>query len=293
MTNRILFKPHEYSDLTEAERQLLTEGYQKAIDALYRNITSKGFSACSLADNTAYGTDVNYRSVWARDSAMTLIWSLDLDHEPIRECQAATLHTLFSHQSPNGQIPANVSIDTDIADYSGVGGIASIDSGLWVIIAMFRFANETGDWSIVDEYNNNLQRDMDWLGAHDSNNCGLLEIPEEGFILQPGQLYLGVTEEYTETHNSVPFLEGKSSVGRLGIDIHATAGKGDVGFCNTWTLEISCTQPVRVYAGMPIGQLIYFRVEGDIDRLYNRKSDAKYNARTDKPVESMMWRNKF
>ena len=88
-------------------------------------------------------------------------------------------------------------------------------------------------------------------------------------------------------------LEGKSSVGRLGIDIHATAGKGDVGFCNTWTLEISCTQPVRVYPGMPIGQLIYFQVEGDIEHYYNHKANAKYNQRTDKPVESMMWKNSF
>lgn len=131
------------------------------------------------------------------------------------------------------------------------------------------------------------------LDARKHNQIDYLVIPQEGFVLMPGQLYLGVTEEYTETHNAVPFLEGKSSVGRLGIDIHATAGKGDVGFCNTWTLEISCTQPVRVYAGMPIGQLIYFRVEGDIERLYNRKYDAKYNERTDKPVESMMWKNKF
>lgn len=131
------------------------------------------------------------------------------------------------------------------------------------------------------------------LDARRHNKIAYLEIPEEGFVLQPGTLYLGVTEEYTETHNAVPFLEGKSSVGRLGIDIHATAGKGDVGFCNTWTLEISCTQPVRVYAGMPIGQLIYFLVEGDIQTYYNRKENAKYNGRTDKPVESMMWRNKF
>ena len=109
----------------------------------------------------------------------------------------------------------------------------------------------------------------------------------------PGTLYLGVTEEYTETHHTVPFLEGKSSIGRLGIDIHATAGKGDVGFCNTWTLEISCVHPVRVYAGMPVGQLIYFKVDGEIDNYYNKKSNAKYNQRTDKPVESMMWKNKF
>ena len=131
------------------------------------------------------------------------------------------------------------------------------------------------------------------LDARKHNRIEYTEIPKEGFVLHPSTLYLGVTEEYTETHKAVPFLEGKSSVGRLGIDIHATAGKGDVGFCNTWTLEISCTHPVRVYAGMPIGQLIYFRVEGEIERYYNKKRDAKYNKRTEKPVESMMWKNHF
>ena len=131
------------------------------------------------------------------------------------------------------------------------------------------------------------------LDAKKHNKIVELEIGPEGIELQPGTLYLGVTEEYTETHNAVPFLEGKSSVGRLGIDIHATAGKGDVGFCNTWTLEISCIQPVRVYAGMPIGQLIYFSVEGEIARYYNKKDNAKYLQRTTKPVESMMWKNKF
>lgn len=131
------------------------------------------------------------------------------------------------------------------------------------------------------------------LDAKKHNQVEHFEIPEDGIVLQPGVLYLGVTEEYTETHNSVPFLEGKSSIGRLGIDIHATAGKGDVGFCNTWTLEISCVHPVRVYAGMPIGQLIYFKIDGDIINFYNRKSNAKYITKTDRPVESMMWKNKF
>lgn len=131
------------------------------------------------------------------------------------------------------------------------------------------------------------------LDARKHNEVNYHEIPEDGFVLQPGTLYLGVTEEYTETHNTVPFLEGKSSIGRLGIDIHATAGKGDVGFCNTWTLEISCIQPVRVYAGMPIGQLIYFAIDGDVINFYNKKKNAKYLSRTDKPVESMMFKNKF
>lgn len=131
------------------------------------------------------------------------------------------------------------------------------------------------------------------LDAKKHNEIEEIEIGPEGYVIQPGVLYLGVTKEYTETHTAVPFLEGKSSVGRLGIDIHATAGKGDVGFCNTWTLEISCVQPVRVYAGMPIGQLIYFSVDGDIENYYNKKPNAKYNQRTIKPVESMMWKNKF
>lgn len=131
------------------------------------------------------------------------------------------------------------------------------------------------------------------LDAKKHNTIEEFEIPEEGIVLEPNTLYLGVTKEYTESHAHVPFLEGKSSTGRLGIDIHATAGKGDVGFCNAWTLEISCIQPVRVYAGMPIGQLIYFQVEGDIENMYNKKVNAKYNARSKKPMESMMWKNAF
>ena len=131
------------------------------------------------------------------------------------------------------------------------------------------------------------------LDARKHNTIIESEIGPEGFLMKPGMLYLGVTEEYTETHHTVPFLEGKSSIGRLGIDIHATAGKGDVGFCNYWTLELSCVLPVRIYAGMPIGQLIYFKVEGEIIRTYQSKLDAKYNQRNSKPVESMMWKNKF
>lgn len=131
----------------------------------------------------------------------------------------------------------------------------------------------------------------DILDAKVHNQVDHFEIPDQGLILLPHRLYLGVTEEYTETHRHVPFLEGKSSIGRLGIDIHATAGKGDVGFCNTWTLEISVKQPVRVYPGMPIGQLIYFEISGDVETPYQKKSSAKYNVRTDRPVESMMWKN--
>jgi len=180
LAKRILFKPSEYRELTSEEQATLQLAYQKAIEALRRNITPKGFSACSLDDNTVYGTDSNYRSVWARDGAKTICWTLDLDDEDIRQCQAATLRTLLAHQAPAGQIPASVSIDTNLPEYSGVGGISSIDSGLWVIIALWRYSRDADDWSIVDEHAGQIQKTMDWLSAQDSNNCGLLEIPEAG-----------------------------------------------------------------------------------------------------------------
>jgi dCTP deaminase len=135
--------------------------------------------------------------------------------------------------------------------------------------------------------------EADTLDAKKHNTIRHFEIPDEGIVLEPTQFYLGVTEEYTETHAHVPFLEGKSSTGRLGIDIHATAGKGDVGFCGNWTLEISVKKPVRVYKGMPIGQLIYFPVEGEIEVKYNQKKNAKYSGQPNRPVESMMWKNTF
>jgi len=131
------------------------------------------------------------------------------------------------------------------------------------------------------------------LDAKKHNKIKHFEIPKNGFVLKPGQLYLGSTEEYTETHKHVPFLEGKSSTGRLGIDIHATAGKGDVGFCGFWTMEISTSKPVRVYTGMPIGQLIYYVVEGKVERCYNTKKSAKYSNQEKLPKESMMWKNNF
>jgi dCTP deaminase len=131
------------------------------------------------------------------------------------------------------------------------------------------------------------------LDAKKHNRIEYFEVPEGGFVLYPHIFYLGSTAEYTETLAHIPFLEGKSSTGRLGIDIHATAGKGDVGFCGHWTLEISVKQPVRIYKGMPIGQLIYFPVEGEVEVKYNQKKDAKYNGQSEKPIESMMWKNEF
>lgn len=90
-----------------------------------------------------------------------------------------------------------------------------------------------------------------------------LVIPEEGLVLEQGRLYLGRTCEHTTTNNLVPMLEGRSSIGRLGLFIHVTAGFGDVGFSGYWTLEMFCIHPIRIYPGVEICQIFYHSIEGD------------------------------
>lgn len=104
----------------------------------------------------------------------------------------------------------------------------------------------------------------DTLDMKQPNPTDKIKIPEQGMILSPGRLYLGRTVELTETHNLVPMLEGRSSIGRLGMFVHVTAGFGDVGFRGFWTLEISTIQPIRIYAGVQICQIFYHTIEGDV-----------------------------
>ena len=96
-------------------------------------------------------------------------------------------------------------------------------------------------------------------------------IPDEGFVLQPNQLYLGRTIERTETFNHVPMLEGRSSIGRLGLFVHVTAGFGDVGFCGYWTLEMFAVQPVRIYPGVAVCQIFYHSITGDVTEYVSEK----------------------
>ncbi len=118
------------------------------------------------------------------------------------------------------------------------------------------------------------------------NGIEFLKIPPEGLLLQPGRLYLGRTLEYTETQGMVPMLEGRSSVGRLGLFVHVTAGFGDIGFCGYWTLEISCIQPVRIYAGVAICQIFYHTVSG----AYDSYESGKYQ-RNSGIQPSMLWKD--
>jgi dCTP deaminase len=101
------------------------------------------------------------------------------------------------------------------------------------------------------------------LDMKKANETRMETIPEDGLLLSPGTLYLGRTMEHTKTLELVPMLEGRSSIGRLGLFIHVTAGFGDVGFKGFWTLEIHCIQPVRIYAGVEICQIYYHLIEGE------------------------------
>jgi sucrose-6-phosphatase len=176
----MLFGPEAFRTLNADDRGLIATGYEQALIALRKNITPLGFSACSLTDNTVTGTDANYRSVWARDGCFTVVQTIEMDDPDLRGAQLATLRTLLDAIAPNGQVPANVRIDTRAPDYSGVGGICSIDSGLWLIMAVYHYVTTTGDMALLTEYAAPLGRCMEWLSAHDSNNDGLIEVPEAG-----------------------------------------------------------------------------------------------------------------
>lgn len=101
-------------------------------------------------------------------------------------------------------------------------------------------------------------------------------LPEDGYILEPGKMYLARTNEYTETYNYVPVIWGRSSMGRIGVGVHITAGFGDVGFCGYWTLQLTCMQKVRIYPYMKICQIVYFTVEGKKENYISEKyQDSK------------------
>ena len=88
------------------------------------------------------------------------------------------------------------------------------------------------------------------------------KIPSDGIVLEPNKLYLARTVERTETRGLVPMIEGRSSIGRLGLFVHVTAGFGDVGFRGFWTLEMFAVQPIRIYSGIEICQIFYHEIAG-------------------------------
>jgi len=112
-------------------------------------------------------------------------------------------------------------------------------------------------------YNELLVYDEKVLDMKKPNKYEKIIIPDDGLILKSGRLYLARTLEYTETRNYVPMLEGRSSIGRLGLFVHITAGFGDVGFAGYWTLEMFCVEPVNIYPYVEICQIYYHDIKGE------------------------------
>ncbi len=166
------------SEARRTKRDVASEGFERAVESLRRNITSMGFSAASLSDNPLTDNESNYFAVWSRDGIKTGLWSLCLNDSDVNECFRRTLELLADHQTDSGQIPANVRLKNNQPDYGGIGDIASIDSVIWYVIGVSRYAAQTGDRAFLEKLYPNLKNAMHWLRAHDSNNCGLLEIPE-------------------------------------------------------------------------------------------------------------------
>ena len=113
------------------------------------------------------------------------------------------------------------------------------------------------------------------LDMRKANRVRRLVIPEDGLVLSPNQLYLARTVERTEAHGYVPMIEGRSSIGRLGLFVHITAGFGDVGFCGYWTLEMFAVQPIRIYPNVPICQVFYHEISGEVTEYASKYQDNR------------------
>lgn len=126
-------------------------------------------------------------------------------------------------------------------------------------------------WIRPDDPINPLGRSV--LDMRRDNPTRELDISDDGIVLRPGILYLGTTVERIGSNEFVPIVEGRSSVGRLGIHVHVTAGFCETGFFGQITLEIHVVHPVRVYAGAPICQAYFLTPSGSIELYKGRYQD--------------------
>jgi len=121
----------------------------------------------------------------------------------------------------------------------------------------------------------------DVLDPRKPNETEDFVIPEEGYVLQPGEVYLYACNERIGVKDNIRAkVEGKSSLGRLGLFVHVTAGFIDTGFEGSLVLELVATRPIRIYPNMKICQVEFARVEGIILETYDRKSGSKYHGQT-------------
>ena len=154
-------------------------------------------------------------------------------------------------------------------------------------ITIFPFNSENIN---PNSYNYTLD---DYLKVYDENildakknmKTKIIKIEDDGIVLEPNKLYLGCTKEIIGSNYYVPIITGRSSTGRLGLFVHITSDLVDIGFKGKLTLQFCATQPVKIYKGMKIGQVMFWKVFGDID-LYN----GKYQ-NSNEPRQSEIWKD--
>jgi dCTP deaminase len=116
------------------------------------------------------------------------------------------------------------------------------------------------------------------LDCQKENPTQIIKIPDEGIWLEPHKLYLGHTLETMGSNHYVPIIRGRSSTGRLGLFINITADLIDIGSINQWTLQLHAVQPLKIYKGMEIGQVTFWKTQGTIE-LYKGKYQGSLGPR--------------
>lgn len=107
----------------------------------------------------------------------------------------------------------------------------------------------------------------------------MIKLGDDGFVLQPGSMYLGVTDEVIGSSRYAMSLIGRSSIGRLGLFLQISANLGHTTSSHHWTLELHATRAIRVYPKMPIGQVSFWTNYGDVKCM--GKNYAFFNSPTE------------
>lgn len=150
-----------------------------------------------------------------------------------------------------------------------------------------------GKYSMPDWNNMPPTPHGSYLDCKDKDHNKWIEkdMPEDGMILQPNQLYIYHCNERIGVKKNIrATVMGKSSLGRLGLFIHVTAGFVDTGFEGSLVLEMVATVPVKIYPNQKICQLEFVRVEGEVEESYDQKEGSKYMNQTGSQT-SLMHKN--
>lgn len=136
-----------------------------------------------------------------------------------------------------------------------------------------------------NSYDLTLSKHMAYYRRHildpdEVNETCEFTLHDNGTKINPGTLYLACTNEFTSCIDFIPDVSGKSTLGRLGLCVHQTAGWGDNGFKGDWTLEITCVQPIILRPGMKIAQIRWNTISSYTSAPY----DGKYCNYSNKPM---------